>query len=121
YRVGSAFLVRRDCLFQAVASLRASASPVSAHFTGWLAAAAFGGHRGWRVPGVFVRVRFLAFVAGARLSHPFRLGCRFHSLQLASLALFPHACSHSYLRQSYRRCSIWLVLRVCRGTFPCTY
>src|SRR5437773_9451499 len=59
-RVGSAFLVRRDCLFQAVASLRASASLVSAFVTRRFRATACGRYCGWRVPGVFVGVRFLA-------------------------------------------------------------
>src|SRR5205807_2451410 len=105
------FLVRWACLFQAVASLRASASLVGAFVAGWICPTASGRHCSWGVPRIFARICISAFVAGAWLSHPLRLGCCVHGLQLAPRALLSHACCHAYLRQSDCRRSAWLAVR----------
>src|SRR5258708_24026613 len=58
-RVGSAFLVRRDCLFPAVASFRASASPLGALVAGGFCSTPFFSPRRFGIPTGFVCLSFL--------------------------------------------------------------
>src|SRR5258708_13051247 len=69
-RVGSAFLVRRDCLFPAVASLQASTSLVGAFVTGRFRATASGRHPPLVISRVFLSLTFPPPLAPPPPSHP---------------------------------------------------
>src|SRR5205814_8522490 len=106
-----AFLVRGGCLLLPFGTLRASPTFVGAFVAGGIFPTASRRNLCWRIPRIFVRIRLRAFVAGAWLPDPLRLGRRLHRLQLASRALLSHARRHAYLRQSDCRRSTWLAVR----------